>query len=315
MGFHPLANIFPLLEGQAFDELVADIRAHGVREPIWLHDGQILDGRNRWRAAAEAGVECPSREYVGDSPAAFVVSLNLHRRHLSESQRAMVAARLANMRQGARTDLASIDATSQTEAAELLNVLRPSVQRARTVIESGSPEVVAAVERGSVSVSAAGDVATLPKAEQAEIVARGEREILRAAKQIRSARAEDRRAELEQTRRQQPALPDVDHQKVRDGHVTVSVRLSRSVSVCLVPARAAPSRSPSWQRRSAHLPQQCVRPCEIRVHPRQRLHDVGVVPRLRRTRQPAEAGRLVAIMGESGLYQPEQARDRVARVA
>jgi len=61
--FHPLAEIFPLLEGTDFEELVADVRAHGVREPIWLYQGEILDGRNRYRAAAVAGVPCPTRIY------------------------------------------------------------------------------------------------------------------------------------------------------------------------------------------------------------------------------------------------------------
>jgi N6-adenosine-specific RNA methylase IME4 len=117
---------------------------------------------------------------------------------LDESQRAMVAGKLANLRDGQRADLAaSIDAPSitQSQAAELLNVSRPSVQRAREVLDHGAPELVAAVERGEVSVSAAATIADAPKEEQAEIVARGEREILEAAKAVRTKKAEERRAE------------------------------------------------------------------------------------------------------------------------
>jgi hypothetical protein len=64
---------------------------------VVLHEGKILDGRNRCRAAREAGVPCPTRIYQGDDPLGFVISMNLKRGHLNESQRAMAAARIANM--------------------------------------------------------------------------------------------------------------------------------------------------------------------------------------------------------------------------
>lgn len=196
--FHPLANIFPLIEGQAYQDLLDDVLKHGVREPVWLYEGQILDGRNRYRAAQEMGVECPFREYEGDDAAAFVVSLNLHRRHLTESQRAMVAAKLANMNQGERTDVqpsANLQKVSQADAADMLNVSTRSVAAASKVKAEGTPELVAAVESGRVSVSAAATVAEAPIEQQREIVARGTKEILQAAKQIRAERAEERRAE------------------------------------------------------------------------------------------------------------------------
>ena len=106
------------------------------------------------RAAQECGIECPMQEYEGDAPAAFVVSLNLHRRHLSESQRAMVAARLATLEKGANQH-AQICAPSQDDAAEMLGVSRRSVQTAREVINEAPAPVVRAVEAGSVSVSLA----------------------------------------------------------------------------------------------------------------------------------------------------------------
>ena len=173
--FHPLADLFPLIEGREFDDLVDDIRVHGVREPICLYDGKILDGRNRYRAALAADVECgPMREYTGDDPAAFVVSLNLKRRHLSESQRGLVAKRLATMRQGSRTDLGlsvNLPEVSQAEAAKLLNVSERTLRTAGTVLDQGAPELVADVERGDVSVSAAAYVASLPAERQTNIIA------------------------------------------------------------------------------------------------------------------------------------------------
>lgn len=184
--FHPLSQIFPLIEGAEFDDLVADIATHGIREPIWLYEGQIIDGRNRYRASAVAGADCPVREYLGDDPAAFVISLNLKRRHLNESQRAMVAARLANLDLGGNQHS---EGTSIEGASLLLNVGHASVERAKTVQRDGAPELRHAVEQGKVSVSAAADVATKPQDEQREIVARGEKEILQAAKAIRADRA------------------------------------------------------------------------------------------------------------------------------
>ena len=134
---HPLADVFPLLEGAAFDELLADIRAHGVREPIWLYEEKILDGRNRYCAAEVAGLSCPTRAYEGDDPVGFVVSLNLRRRHLSDSQRAMVAARLASMRAG---DNQHSEGLPIGRSSALLNVSERSVARAREVLDQGTPE-------------------------------------------------------------------------------------------------------------------------------------------------------------------------------
>jgi hypothetical protein len=82
--FHALASIFPLLDGDEFDALVADIRAHGLRQRIVLHEGAILDGRNRYRACIEADIEPRFEQFSGRDPLAFVLSLNLRRRHLNE---------------------------------------------------------------------------------------------------------------------------------------------------------------------------------------------------------------------------------------
>jgi N6-adenosine-specific RNA methylase IME4 len=169
--FHALANLFPLIEGAEFDALVDDIRAHGVREPIWTLDGKILDGRNRYLAACSARVVCPVRAYEGNDPVAFVVSLNLARRHLDEGQRAMIAAKLATMRQGARTDLSPIGETSQATAAKLLNVSKRSVERATKVRDEGAPELQDAVEQGHVAVSVAAELAGKPVEQQRDIIA------------------------------------------------------------------------------------------------------------------------------------------------
>lgn len=210
MEFHEYAGIFPLLEGREFTELCNDIKANGQREPIWVYEGKILDGRNRFRACNAVGVTPRTAAYTGDDPLAFVLSLNLHRRHLSESQRGMVAAKVANLENGQRATFANLQSTApvtQAQAAEMLNVSPRTVAAAVKVRDEAAPELVHAVESGKVSVSAAADVATLPKAEQAVIVARGEKEILEAAKQIRIEKAEVRRVENDKLKAESRAIP------------------------------------------------------------------------------------------------------------
>ena len=162
--FHPLADLFPLIEGHEFEELVASIRDHGLRDAITLCDGSILDGRNRYRACQEAGIEPRFEEFTGTDIHAFVADKNLHRRNLTASQRALVAARMANMEVGNPhlSDKNAIDVNttigiSQPQAAKLLNVSRDTVLSAKTVIEEGTDEEIRSLETGAASARALAD--------------------------------------------------------------------------------------------------------------------------------------------------------------
>lgn len=192
--FHEAAGIFPLLEGQELAELAADIREHGLREPIVLHpDGRILDGRNRYRACVEFEPQVAPVFEAWDGQGDeidFVVSLNLRRRHLDNDQRRVVAAKIVTYRAGRPTKYSQSAKVSREQAATLMNVDVAGLDRARALIRHGAPELVSIVERGDVSVSAAADVAELPEAEQREVVARGAEEIAVAARAARrSSRA------------------------------------------------------------------------------------------------------------------------------
>jgi len=88
--FHPAAEVFPLLAGKEFAALVADIKTNGQIDPILVLDGAILDGRNRWRACKEAGVEPKLKDWAGGNPWDFVWSKNAERRHLEPSQKAAI---------------------------------------------------------------------------------------------------------------------------------------------------------------------------------------------------------------------------------
>lgn len=177
--FHPAAEIFPLMVGDEFKQLVADIAANGLREAITLHpDGRILDGRNRYLALREVPDVAPIFETwtgVVGTEVPYVISLNLARRHLDESQRALVAARLATLRREdtlKRGPDSSIDLSgvSQADAATLLNVSVPSLKRAKTVLSSGTPALIEAATNGHIPVSQASRIAKLDVVTQDAVV-------------------------------------------------------------------------------------------------------------------------------------------------
>jgi hypothetical protein len=137
--FHPIANKFPLMKGKEFDALVADIKAHGLQEDIVLYEGKILDGRNRYRAVLEAGSDISGSahdqtEWIKD-PVAYVISANIHRRHLTAKERRERIAELIQL-QPEKSDRAM---------AEQLKVDKNVVSRVRKKAEATG--AVAPVEK------------------------------------------------------------------------------------------------------------------------------------------------------------------------
>ena len=183
MQFHPLADIFPLLEGDDLEALADDIKAHGQREPIITLDGMILDGRNRYRACEIAGVEPITQDYTGpeDKALEYVISLNVHRRHLSTSQRAMAAARMANIPHGGDRKSSKDQETnlSLDQAAKLMNVHRNSVKTARKVLEHGAEELIEKIDQGQFAVSDAVNIVDLDKQDQAILITKVDGRIIR----------------------------------------------------------------------------------------------------------------------------------------
>jgi len=187
---HPAAEIFPEMDAPALAGLTADIAANGQREPILILDGQVIDGRCRLRACEQLGIEPLVRHLgatvVGD-PYVLAVSLNLHRRHLTESQRATVAARLETADRGRPHKDANWHdlPVTRDDAAKLLNVGVRSVARAAKVLQDGIPELVAAVDQGEVAVSTAADLARLPADTQREVLTRTPDEIRAIAREVK----------------------------------------------------------------------------------------------------------------------------------
>lgn len=167
MDFHPIADLFPLMKGVEFDEFVEDLRINGLREPITIYQGKILDGRNRWRACDATGVEPQFSEYRGDDPVSYVVSLNCHRRHLTDDERAFVAAKICNLQHGQNATRCGAEfynktpnqrtivpnVVTQAQAAKMLNVPQSMVAMRNVILNKGTPEDIQAIEKKEKTVT------------------------------------------------------------------------------------------------------------------------------------------------------------------
>lgn len=91
---HPAATLFPMLSDLELQEFADDIRKHGLLAPVVVHEGQVLDGRNRLAACRLVGIQPRTvswKPQQGETPVSYCLSANLHRRHLSVGQRAALA--------------------------------------------------------------------------------------------------------------------------------------------------------------------------------------------------------------------------------
>ena len=208
--FHPAASIFPLFEDDELQSLADSIRDNGLKESVKLHDGLVIDGRNRLAACRMAGVE-PRFETVdvNGSPAAYVYAVNFNRRHLSEGGKQLAAGRYkeqcaaeakerqkAGGKQGGkssgdtRNGKPKVQATlpepskpaSQARdlAGAAFGVSGKTVDAAAIVIAKAAPEVIKAVESGKMKVATAARLASAPKDVQVTALAGGKADVRRA---------------------------------------------------------------------------------------------------------------------------------------
>lgn len=154
---HPLCTLFPRVAGAEFDALVSDIKAHGLRQPIVLHSGMILDGGNRYRACVEAGIEPVFTEFDGGNLVSFVLSANLHRRHMTAPQQAAIVASAQNWAQAqavgrpkkSAPESTFLDTTEKRAAKSGASV---ATQRRADAVAKADPELAAKVAHGEVSL-------------------------------------------------------------------------------------------------------------------------------------------------------------------
>ena len=176
---HELSAAFPTLSEQATADLAKDIAAHGLREPIVLINDKVLDGWNRYQACLQAGITPIFSELGDEDPVDFVLSANLHRRHLTESQRAAAVTKCYDWRgrgdyyrdggksapvqicsdgKSAPVQTQSEDAgnarKSSSELAEIANVSERTVNAVKTIIRE-APELFDQVVEGKLKVKTA----------------------------------------------------------------------------------------------------------------------------------------------------------------
>jgi ParB-like chromosome segregation protein Spo0J len=163
---HPLAENFPPLEGTDFEELVADIKQHGLNEPIVVFEGKILDGRNRARACEKAGVEPRYTPFKGDTKdaTAFVISANVHRWHLTPKQKRERIAKL----------IKAAPEKSNNTIAKQVKVDDKTVAKVRRGLEATSE-----IPKLGKTVGADGKARKQPAKKKRRTVARGSNRLLR----------------------------------------------------------------------------------------------------------------------------------------
>jgi hypothetical protein len=190
--FHEAANIFPL-DDEHTNALADDIRANGLRMPIETLDGKIIDGRRRSIACGMAGVKPTFRKIETDDPVAYVLSLNLHRRHLSASQCGMIAARAKELYEKAAKErmqtggeksgkvrrnegvvnLPSLhEGTARDQAGKAVGVSGKTVDYGAKVLRDGTPALIAAVDADRIAISTAARMAAMPDDAQDEFAAK-----------------------------------------------------------------------------------------------------------------------------------------------
>lgn len=161
---HPLSAAFPAMSAQDLSDLTDDIAQHGLRQPVVTYQGAVLDGWHRYSACLHAEVKPTLTEYAGDDPAAFVLSLNLHRRNLTASQRAAAVVACAEWKPAGTNQFSGGSAPGAEALAERAGVSVRTIHQAKAADDAG---LGPAVRDGTVSAKRASEVAKLPKAKRA----------------------------------------------------------------------------------------------------------------------------------------------------
>jgi hypothetical protein len=138
------------------DALTADVEARGQRHAIIVYEGQVLDGWHRYQACQRLGLEPLTQPFTGDDTAAraLVLSTNLHRRHLTASQRAVAVVAVAQWKPEGRPGLGANSAPSAEFLAEQADVGTRTIEQAKVAVRAGRADEV---REGRASVKRVAD--------------------------------------------------------------------------------------------------------------------------------------------------------------
>jgi N6-adenosine-specific RNA methylase IME4/ParB-like chromosome segregation protein Spo0J len=170
---HPIANLLPAMEEKQLAELTESIRRKGLVNDIILLQGMVLDGRGRQQACIRAGVSPRYTEFAGsrDDARAFVIIQNVHRRHLSDEQRTMIAALMVNTKLGSNQHSrdGDVEHVPVGRASTMLNVKVRTVNRYLPIARDAK-DVADAVVRGRITFKTAKKIVELPEDEQLQVL-------------------------------------------------------------------------------------------------------------------------------------------------
>lgn len=165
---HPLSAAFPSMTDAEVEALAEDIKKHGQREPGVLFEGMVLDGWHRYLACSQIDVKFVSVDFDGDDPVSVALSRNLHRRHLTSTQRAEAIVACTNWRANGRPRKGCTGADLSVEGmAEIAEVSERTIQQAKKGHRAGLGE---AMKQGKVSARRAAEIADLPRADREKAI-------------------------------------------------------------------------------------------------------------------------------------------------
>lgn len=173
---HPIAECYPPLPPEVLKALQEHIKLHGLQNDIILFEDKVLDGKHRQLACEAVGLEPRYASPDIADPYAYVVGANERRRQLTTGQRAVVAERIATLKNGTNQYDKKVDArirvptfaAKKKEAAKLIGVGTTSLDEARYTKENGIPELYKALEAGKLKAYRAKAISRLPKERQAD---------------------------------------------------------------------------------------------------------------------------------------------------